>query len=371
MKFSYLSDNRYLGDAAYVEEAWPSPPAAFDVKVGQESLRVALELATLADDLGYDWVSCSEHHYTALLQTPNVAVYAAALCGAVKRAKIALLGPLVAMNNPIRLAEEVAQLDQLSGGRLIVLPLRGSPNEFLSYGVNPDETRAITEEAVLLMVRSLRESNAFGWQGRHFKFRTIAVWPRPVQEDVPFYYSGNSKESVIFAAENGFGLAISFFPTHIVSQMTALYRQECERHGWQPAPEQTTYRAFVAVGETSSEAQKLEAKYFGNAPIEALFKGRGAALAGPKQAQAGFGLGKLQFCGTVDEVVEQIREFHEQTGIGVIDCAFSGAGLSLDETKRSMSLFAEQVIPSIRMLGEIDTMSPKRGQSARSIAHAA
>jgi alkanesulfonate monooxygenase SsuD/methylene tetrahydromethanopterin reductase-like flavin-dependent oxidoreductase (luciferase family) len=60
----------------------------------------------------------------------------------VKRAKIAVLGPLVSMNNPVRIAEESAMLDQLSHGRLVVLFLRGSPNESLAYGTNPDERRA-------------------------------------------------------------------------------------------------------------------------------------------------------------------------------------------------------------------------------------
>jgi alkanesulfonate monooxygenase SsuD/methylene tetrahydromethanopterin reductase-like flavin-dependent oxidoreductase (luciferase family) len=351
MKISFFSSNRYMGPEAYADKRWPTPPSRYSSDTGRQSLETALELAGLADDLGYDWVSCSEHHYTALLQTPNANLYAAALCSVVKRARIALLGPLVSLAQPVRVAEEIAQLDQLSNGRLIVLPLRGTGNEFLSYGVNPDETRAITEEATLLILRALRDREPFGWQGRYFQHRTVAVWPRCMQTPVPFYNSGNSKDSASFAAANRLGFAASFFPPHVTAQMTAFYRTECERHGWTPTPDQMLYRCYGAVGEDDAEAETLREKYFQRASIQGLFAGRGAALAMPKQAEAGFGLGELRFCGTPDRVVEQICTFYEQTGIGVIDIGFGSVGLTAGETKKSMTLFAQEVLPRIRSLG--------------------
>jgi alkanesulfonate monooxygenase SsuD/methylene tetrahydromethanopterin reductase-like flavin-dependent oxidoreductase (luciferase family) len=162
------------------------------------------------------------------LQTPNACVFAAALSQVIRRAKIAVLGPLVSMNNPVRIAEELAMLDQLSGGRLVVLFLRGTPNEFLTYGVNPDETRARTQEASMLITRSLTEAQPFGWQGRYYRFRTVSVWPRPVQQPhPPLYYSGNSLESTSFAAARRLGLSVSFYPAHVTAQMTGHYQQ-----GW-------------------------------------------------------------------------------------------------------------------------------------------
>ena len=352
MQASFFCTNSYLSAEAFKHHGWPTPPALFRAEVGQRSLEVALEQAQQADEWGFDWVSCSEHHYTPLLQTPNANVFAAALSRVVRRAKIAVLGPLVSMNNPVRIAEELAMLDQLSGGRLVVLFLRGTPNEFLAYGVNPDETRARTQEASLLITRALTERQPFGWQGRYYRFRTISVWPGPVQQPhPPLYYSGNSLESASFAAAQHLGLGVSFYPAHVVEQMTGHYKQECAKHGWEPSPDQLLYRCFIAVGEDDKEADAFQAKFFVGDAIGDLFRGRGAAVGPPPQTQAGFGLGELRFCGSPDTVVQQITDFHEATGVGVIDVAFGGAGLTLEEGTKSMRLFASEVLPRIRHIG--------------------
>ena len=237
MKVSYLCANTYLGTAALKHPGWPTPQQYFEPAEAARSYAINFDLARLADELGFDWVSTSEHHYSPRLLAPNAFVLSAALSQVVRRAKIAVLGPLVAMNNPVRIAEELALLDQLSGGRCIVLFLRGTPNEFLSYGVNPDETRARTQEATTLIVRSLTEGRPFGWIGRYYRFRTVSVWPGSVQQPhPPFYYSGNSKESAGFSASERLGMGISFYPVPFAAQLTEHYRQECARHGWHPTP---------------------------------------------------------------------------------------------------------------------------------------
>jgi alkanesulfonate monooxygenase SsuD/methylene tetrahydromethanopterin reductase-like flavin-dependent oxidoreductase (luciferase family) len=360
MQASFFCTNSYLSAEAFKHQGWPTPPALYRSEIGQQSLAVALAQAKLADELGFDWVSCSEHHYTPLLQTPNAAVFAAALSQVVHRAKIAILGPLVSMNNPVRIAEELAMLDQLSGGRLVVLFLRGTPNEFLAYGTNPDETRARTQEASILITRALTEPQPFGWEGRYYRFRTVSVWPGSVQQPhPPLYYSGNSLESASFAAAQKMGLGVSFYPTHIAAQMTSHYKQECAKHGWEPTPEQLLYRSFSAIGEDDKEAAELESRFFTGDGTGNLFRGRGAAIPPPTQTQAGFGLGELRFCGGPDTVVQQITDFYEATGIGAFDIAFGGAGITLEESEKSMRLFATEVLPRIRHLGVNASVQPE------------
>jgi alkanesulfonate monooxygenase SsuD/methylene tetrahydromethanopterin reductase-like flavin-dependent oxidoreductase (luciferase family) len=359
MKASFFCTNSYMSGEAFRYQGWPTPPALFRSEVGLRSVDFALEQAKLADELGFDWVSCSEHHYTPLLQTPNANVFAAALSQVVRRAKIAVLGPLVSMNNPVRIAEELAMLDQLSHGRLVVLFLRGTPNEFLAYGTNPDETRVRTQEASVLISRALTEAQPFSWEGRFYRFRTVSVWPGSIQKPhPPLYYSGNSLESATFAAAHHFGLGVSFYPPHVAAQMTSHYKQECAKHGWEPTAEQLLYRAFIAVGEDDKEAAALQAKYFVGDATGNLFRGRGAAIPPPTQTQAGFGLGELRFCGSPDTVVKQIADFHATTGVGAIDVAFGGAGLTLEESMKSMRLFATEVLPRIRHIG--DAAAPQR-----------
>src|SRR6476619_3423215 len=111
MKTSVLIANSYL-DRAAVQGRYPIPGRLYDKEVGARSLEAALSNARLADDVGFDWVSVSEHHFGPGIMTPNCLVFAGALTQVVKRAKIALLGPIVSINNPVRLAEEIAMLDQ-------------------------------------------------------------------------------------------------------------------------------------------------------------------------------------------------------------------------------------------------------------------
>ena len=371
MKVSFFCTNRYSSREALDHPEWPVPRALYEPEAGLRSLEESLEQVRLAEELGFDWISCSEHHYTPLRQTPNAVLFAAALSQVVQRPKIAVLGPLVSMNNPVRIAEEIAMLDQLTGGRLIVMFLRGTPNEFLSYGVNPDETRARTQEASLLIIRALTEAQPFGWEGRFYRFRTISVWPGPIQRPhPPIFYSGNSFESATFAAARRMGLGVSFYLPHLVAQVMAHYRQECAKYGWQPLPEQMLYRAFIGVGEDDKEAAILQAAFFSSGSPRQLFRGRGAAVAPPAppvpvtvgteadgkntaadKGTVGFAFGALQFCGSPDAVVKQITDFHQATGVGVIDLSFAGPGLSRDQTLKSMRLFGAEVLPRIRHLG--------------------
>ena len=375
MKASFFCTNSYLSPEPFQHQGWPTPPRYSRPEVGVQSAEFAFEQARIADEAGFDWIACSEHHYMPGLQTANPAIFAAALTRVVKRARIAVLGPLVSMTNPVRTAEELAMLDQLSGGRLIALFLRGTPNEFLAYGVNPQETRARTQEASELIVHALTEPEPFGWEGRYFRFRTIAVWPRVIQQPhPPLFYSGNSIESATFAAANHFGLGVSYYPPHLVAQLTAHYQQECIKRGWRPIPDQLIYRTFLGVAETDKEADAMKSRFFGlGAVIAATTKGRASAMGMPKfdsglaarelgndadgknseadKGQAGFGFGGLQFCGSPETVVKQIREFHELTGIGVLDVSFGGAGLTAEESRRSFHLFAREVLPRIRNIG--------------------
>jgi alkanesulfonate monooxygenase SsuD/methylene tetrahydromethanopterin reductase-like flavin-dependent oxidoreductase (luciferase family) len=356
MKISYLCSNTYYGTEALGFGGWPTPQHLSRPEAALQSHRINFDLARLADELGFDWVSTSEHHYSPRILAPNPFVVSAALSQVVPRAKIAVLGPLVAMNNPVRIAEELALLDTLSGGRCIVLFLRGTPNEFLSYGVNAEETRARTQEATTLILRAFTEGRPFGWIGRYYRFRTVSVWPGPVQQPhPPFYYSGNSKESAAFAAALRLGMGISFYPVRFAAELTKLYREEAASHGWEPASDQLVYRCRIAVGEDTKEAKRLsDGLVATNDPRGGLYSGRGRHVEPPPASRPGMGLDEVRFCGDPDTVVRQIEEFYDATGMGVIDLIFGGftSTLTIEETKKSMRLFATEVAPRIRHLGE-------------------
>src|SRR3546814_6618147 len=130
------------------------------------------------------------------MMTPNPAVIAAALTQRVKRAKIALLGPLVPLINPVRLAEELAMLDAMSGGRLVVLFLRGTPNEHHTYDTPAEKTRGMTPEGIDLILKAWQEDEPFDWKGENYDFSTISIWQRVMQKPHTVVSdSGNSERS--------------------------------------------------------------------------------------------------------------------------------------------------------------------------------
>jgi alkanesulfonate monooxygenase SsuD/methylene tetrahydromethanopterin reductase-like flavin-dependent oxidoreductase (luciferase family) len=121
--------------------------------------------------------------------------------------------------------------------------------------------------------------------------------------------------------------------------------------------------AIVAsMSQGRGAAVGLPAMDISPAPKEVGTDADGRNLAADK-GQAGFGFGGLQFCGSPETVVKQIAEFHELTGIGVLDVSFGGAGLTPEEAQRSFRLFASEVLPRIRSIGS--------GSSARAESTAA
>ena len=340
MKVSYLAMTGYEGPAPGIE-LWPVPAKVCDPVIAQQSFNHTLELASFADQLGFDWVSVAEHHYAAYMMSPNPVLMAAALSQVVKKAKIALLGPLVPLNNPIRLAEEVAMLDNLSNGRVVVLFLRGTPNEHITYDTPKADTRGMTQEGIDLIRKSWLEEEPFSWEGEHYQFSTVSVWPRLQQYPCPpMYGSGNSDESVVFAAQRKMGIAFSFAPPEQVSKWVALYREECAKAGWQPTADNVLYRGIACVAETDQQAREVFEGFLG-AKEETSIVEQTKSLGGPPSNQM---IMEPYFLGGVDTVLERFRVLHE-CGVGVVDMGFSIG--TVEQQKAAMQVFSEQVLPVV------------------------
>ncbi len=258
MKASFMGAGTYMGDlsnarirsedgaqAASARMMGGTPPAACDREVASKSLQRTIANCKRAEDLGFDWVSVSEHHYAPYMLTPNPLVLAGALSQQVTHAKIALLGPLLPLANPVRVAEEIAMLDSISGGRVVVLFLRGTPSEWRIYDDVTETSREMTQEGIELILKAWTEPNGFAWTGKHFNFPNVSVWPRTRQEPhPPVFGSGNSEESAIFAAKHKLGLAMSFMPSQAVKRIVNLYKDEAKKTGWTPTPDHILYRAM-------------------------------------------------------------------------------------------------------------------------------
>jgi alkanesulfonate monooxygenase SsuD/methylene tetrahydromethanopterin reductase-like flavin-dependent oxidoreductase (luciferase family) len=335
-----------------IHSEWPISPARYDPEYGRRSLHHAIEQCELADHLGFDWVSFSEHHYLTTV-APNPALAAAAVATRMRRAKIAMIGHNLTLNNPIKVAEELAMLDTLSDGRLVVGFLRGTPNEFQVHTVNPAESRDLTKESMELILRAWTEPVPFSWEGRHFQYRTVAVWPRPVQQPYPrCYVLGGSKDSAEFAARRRLGVGMAYVPFPVLSQIVNYYREKCAEAGWLPTPDDILYRGAVCVAASEEAARQDAARCVLRNLNVTMRGGINEVVAGLDPARMNLAnMGEFsmaRFVGTPDMIVQQVQECKEQGGAGVIDFGFHAPGLTHNEVMSRMELFGKDVLPKIR-----------------------
>ncbi len=358
MKLSFFETARYVSPTPLPAE-WPVPSGAYDPAAGAEAYRGMLERLQYIEELGFDWVSVSEHHYSPRILTPSPILTAAFLAARARRITIALLGPIVPHSNPVRVAEELAMLDTLAQGRLVVGLLRGTANEALTYDLNPQEARERTDEGMELILKAWTEPHPFGWQGRHFQYRTVSIWPRPLQQPHPPTYAlGTSRESCEFAARHRLGCGVSYGPFEVMAKATRYYREACARHGWTPTPEQIVYRANMLVADTDEDAHALLKAQPNRAPFEMRAGVRSAVatldarnIAGEARSAIVSGALPTTFIGSPDTVVEQVRRCKEIVGAGVLDLSLHPPGSNdVDPLMRALELFGRKVLPRIRDL---------------------
>jgi alkanesulfonate monooxygenase SsuD/methylene tetrahydromethanopterin reductase-like flavin-dependent oxidoreductase (luciferase family) len=344
MKLSFLGMAAYDGPAPGME-IWPVSPECCERDTAQTSYQQTIDLCVKAEATGFDWISVSEHHYAPYMMTPNPVVLAGALTQAVKRAKIALLGPLVPLTNPVRVAEEVAMLDCISGGRVIALFLRGTPNEHNTYDTPKDDTRGMTQEGIDLILKAWQTPEPFPWEGKHYQFSNVSVWPRtPQTPHPPVYGSGNSEDSVAFAATRKMGIAFSFAEPDTVKKWVDLYRLEAKKAGWEPTPEHVLYRGISYVASSDEQAEADMGAYFG-AKAEEAAKLQAKTMGGPPVVPL---IAKPFFVGGPDTILDRFATMRE-VGVGVVDMCF-GIG-SHQQKIASLELFSQQCMPTIRGWG--------------------
>ncbi|MFJ7989441.1 LLM class flavin-dependent oxidoreductase [Streptomyces sp. NPDC096351] len=210
-----------------------------DPRATPESLsaryRAAVEMAAYADAHGVDTVQTEEHHGVANNWLPSPFAFAGAVFGATRRIAVtvsAIIGPL---HDPLRLAEDIAVLDLLSGGRLVTVAGIGyRPEEYEERGV--DWGRRGKLQDLLL------ETLLTAWTGEPFTYggRTVRVTPRPFTQPHPLLLVGGSSRA---AARRAARLGLPFFPSAHLPELEAYYRERCAEYGtegWTMMPAEVT-----------------------------------------------------------------------------------------------------------------------------------
>ena len=215
-----------------------------------------------AERLGFDGIALNEHHATpyGLMNSPNL--LAASLAQVTERVKILIYANLLPIHEPLRLAEELAMLDCLSNGRLIAGVARGAPREYNIFNIPMSESRSRFEEAYEVIRRAWTE-DSFSFDGQHYKYKDISIWPRPVQQPHPKVWVPvtSSKETIEWAAANNIGITPGVVKGS-AREDTLRYYAECQaQHGRKVKPEDLNIMVDCYVADSKEKAVEEYAPY--------------------------------------------------------------------------------------------------------------
>ncbi len=346
----------------------------FDPVEGHRLYHTYLDQLEYAELVGFDGLIVNEHHQNAVGLMPSPQIMAAALARRTTRAAIVMLGTSLPLYNPpTRLAEEIAMLDVLSGGRLVAgFPLGTTMDACYAYGVDPATIRERFREHHDLILRALTDPDPFAWNGEFTQLRYVNIWPRPIQRPPPIWIpSGGSLETMQFCAELGYNYSCLSFDGrfHAESVLDAFWSQVSAAHA--PFnPYQAAVNVTFVVAESESEARERYAPHlhynwlvgqhldpkWANAPgyvSERTLRESGAATQAPPAPEPSFDqrveAGTL-IAGSSDSVTEQVEDLVSRLRVGHLIGVFQFGDMPNDLALRSTRLFAERVIPRLRHL---------------------
>lgn len=358
------------------EVAWPFSTDRFDPSTGQSLYQTYLDQLVYCEELGYDAVAMNEHHYSAFGLMPSPNLIAAQLAHRTEEIGLAIYGNVLPLRGqPVRLAEELAMLDNLSEGRLISGFVRGIPSEYAAYGVDPDASRGRFAEAWELIVRAWTEPEPFDFEGDHYRYEDVYIWPRPVQDPhPPLWMPAESEKSIEFAVEKRVPIGRVFVGIESMANTFDYYRERAREAGWEATADQFTPSQLIYVAEdmaTAREEAESHLEYFYQRLLGAVYRAGAVRAVGDseyreerafayeeavpdKAARAmNFDFEQLQaeneiIVGDPSYVTEQLERTYETVGgFGTLIPVLQFGTLPDDLTRKNLELFADEVMPEL------------------------
>lgn len=363
----------------------------YDPVKGHEVYNRYLDELELADELGFDGLCVNEHHQNAYGLMPSPNIMAASLARRTKRAKLVILGNVLTLyDHPLRVAEELAMLDVITGGRVISGQVVGTGNEFFSYNVNPTYARERFHEAHDLIVKAWTEPGPFAWEGEHYRFRYVNIWPKPFQQPhPPIWIPGSgSNETIEWVAKQRYTyMVLPTLAPYAVRKRAAIYFQECcEKEGYTARHDQIGWGIGVYVAETDAQAVEEYEPYFWYYAKKLLLNrdtfqnppGHSSIESTLSSLKMRAGLGRRSGFSTWAEIEkagyvvvgspatvrDRLKEIAAESGLGNLIPNFSVGNAPHHLTRKSMELFAREVMPALRPLN-VDQPSPVTAEPVR------
>jgi alkanesulfonate monooxygenase SsuD/methylene tetrahydromethanopterin reductase-like flavin-dependent oxidoreductase (luciferase family) len=336
----------------------------------EDIIRNELTQVEWSEELGFDEVWFTEHHFIDYGLSVDPATMASAAASRTRRVRIGLAAAILPFHHPLRLAEQMALVDILSDGRLDVGVGRGNrPAEFAGYRVPQQESRERFDETVDVMQRGWTEER-FSYHGRFFSFDDVRVIPKPVQRPhPPLYQVCVTKDGIENTALRGWPMlnSVLFGPVDQLLTNRDTYVNTLEKSGRAPdeiaallARWGVSRQIYVADTDAKAleQAKAAELWYqdsFRRFVIPERIEDAHPTLQPAFRAMAER-LGKVTWEGLVAETlafgspdtVARHIEYMRSIGVGQVLCWMNFGGLPQDKVRRSMELFAHEVMPRFR-----------------------
>jgi len=353
------------------------PNKVYDPQVGHELYKRYFDLYERADRYGLD-IMLNEHHSTATCVEPAVPLTMSILARTTKNARILALGnPVANRRDPVRIAEEMAMVDVISGGRAEVGFVRGVAQEISPANSNPVLMKERMWEAVDLIIKAwTTHDGPFTWEGEFYQQRQVNIWPRPLQQPhPPIWVPTQTPNTARETAQRGYTVATILNGAEGCLRIFDAYRESfVEAHGVEPAPDKLAYLGLVFVAKRRRDAlegARAVQWYIQHNKVAPQFinvPGYFDAGTRVKMLRAQYETGRLPspidhlafapieelveggfcFAGEPDEVADQLLSFRNRVGGFDNWLALVQAGtMETDLVAPSMELMAAEVLPAV------------------------
>jgi alkanesulfonate monooxygenase SsuD/methylene tetrahydromethanopterin reductase-like flavin-dependent oxidoreductase (luciferase family) len=372
----------YFGNTARPIQDLRISNEVYDSKLGAELYNRYLDEKAYAEEMGFDILMLNEHHSTPFCMGGVMNVEAAILARITKKAKIALLGNVLPIwDDPLWLAEMLAEIDMISHGRLISGWVRGTGRESVAHNAPPPYNWERFQEAHEFIVKAWTTPGPYRWEGKHYHYRYVNPWAMPYQKPHPQIWLPGvvSRDSLLWAARKRIPYIMLSTQLEPTRQAFELYHETAREEGYESGPQNIGYLWKVHVDETEELAYETGRKFIqgpsnpflaGNEGIvnTALMSMPGLTSRSrvlPTRAVAPAARGGA-FRGSYDEQLEnytvsvgtpktilpKIRHVLEYLRPGTIFFWDGDGAMTHEDSMRSLRLFGEEVLPAVREMGK-------------------
>ena len=314
--------------------------------------REFIEQCTVADKVGFDSVWMAEYHFNPRFSVmPSPLLVGSAVAQCTSNIRIGTAVNLLPLHNPVRLAEEVATLDIISGGRVLFGVGRGSnPEHYSGLSVEVDEARSRFLEGLQLVKAAWADANV-SHKGQHYDIQNLAVEPKPIQRPhPPIYIAANSVDTFPMVGELGHNILVTplIIGTQGVVENLSVYRNSLAESGHSIENVKIIPTLAACVSENRNKAKTLLGATIDNY-LNVLKSGQSRRSSRALELTSESILNDYAIVGDPKEGIDRIEELRESMGCqGILFWQNIGGLIPNEDLKRSMELFSDKVLPHFR-----------------------